>query len=103
MITGNDKDHSSIHVPGVDPDNAFMIASTINEHFVSVTSDMDCVDLSSLPAYLPSSQPCPYLYPWEVYKSLQTIKLSTAGGPDNITAWFINHFAVELATSLLIF
>ena len=61
---------------------------------------MDCVDLSSLPAHLPSSQPCPYLYPWEVYKSLQTIKLSTAGEPDNITARFINHFAFELASPL---
>ena len=76
------------------------IANSINDIFTSVADDLDPLDLTSLPAYLPSPEPCSSVYVWEVYKQLRKIKSRKAGGPDGIPTSLIHEFAYELCKPL---
>ena len=99
-ITGGKTQPIKISVPGTDPDDHRQVANRINDHFISVSSDLQKLDLQHLPSYLPAPSACPTVYPWQVHSALSKIRESTSGGPDGISARIIRLFSVELATPL---
>ena len=100
VLTGQRKGSPNIPVAGVNPEESGIIANAINNHFVSVSSDLKKLDLAALPSYLPSSQSLPVVQPWQVNRALSQIKSSTSSGPDGISARLIRQFSVELAEPL---
>ena len=70
--------------------------------FVSVSSHIEALDISSLPAYFPVDDTPPSLHPWEIYKELKAIKSSKASGPDDIPPKLIKEFAYELSSPLIV-
>lgn len=100
VLTGGQRSHAPIHVPGISSDDHLNIADTINKLFISQSSDLNPLDLSALPAYLPAPTQCPTLYPWEVHKVMSKVRQKTSGGPDGISARIVREFLVELATPL---
>ncbi|XP_071808975.1 uncharacterized protein [Asterias amurensis] len=89
----------NIHVQNIDPTAHKDIASAICEKFAAVGNDIDPLDTSLLPAYLPA-KPIPPVQPWEVLKQLQRISSTKASGPDNISARFIRQYSYELSKPL---
>jgi len=65
-----------------------------------VSKDLDPLDTTKLPAYLPDSKPCPTVEQFEVYEMLNKIKIGKAGGPDGISARLIREFSYELSKPL---
>ncbi|XP_071498215.1 uncharacterized protein [Diadema antillarum] len=75
-------------------------AGQINESFIDVAKDIDKLDLTSLPSFLPTAQPIPLVQPWEVHRELRSINPRKASGPDGIPAKIITEFAYELSNPL---
>lgn len=73
VLTGNNRDHLPIRIPGVNQNDSVLIANAINDHFVSIASDLVPLNLASLLAYLPSPASCPKVSPWDVQKVLRNI------------------------------
>ncbi|CAH1248761.1 DDX17 [Branchiostoma lanceolatum] len=67
----------------VDPSDTYNTANAINKSLASVITSLPPLDLSSLPAYLPSLPP-PTVSPWDVYAKLQKVKTRKAAGPNGI-------------------
>ena len=83
-----------IHLSGQSAEySAAETASRINEHFVSVASDLPCLNLSCLPAYLPALSPVPTISPLEMYGH-------KSGGPGLILSWLIREFSYEICFPL---
>ena len=99
-LTGSGSKTSHIHVPEVDPNDTKQIADIINSHFASVAADVPPLDMSLLPAFLPSPTPPPRIEPWEVYHKLKSVNVGKAGGPDMIPPRLIKEFACELSVPL---
>ena len=99
ILTKGSRQSLNIPVDSVDPSERDKIANAINEHLISVSSDLQPLNLAALPAYLPSRS-LPEVYPWQVNTVLSKIKCSTANGPDNISARLIRLFSVELSGPL---
>ena len=80
-LTGSRSKTSHIHVPEVDPNDTEQIADIINSHFASiaVAADVPPLDMSLLPAFLPSPTPPPRIEPWEVYHKLKLVNVGKAG------------------------
>ena len=89
-----------MNIPGIDSNNHKDMAIAINTKFVSVSSHIEPLNISTLPAYLPVDDTPPTLHPWEVYKELKAIKSSKASGPDGIPPKLIKKFAYELSSPL---
>ena len=89
-----------MNIPGIDSNNHKDMANAINTKFVSVSSHIEPLNISTLPAYLPVDDTPPILHPWEVYKELKAIKSSKASGPDGIPPKLIKEFAYELSKPL---
>ena len=89
-----------MNIPGIDSNNHKDMANAINTKFVSVSSHIEPLNISTLPAYLPVDDTPPTLHPWEVYKELKAIKSSKASGPDGIPPKLIKEFAYELSSPL---
>ncbi|XP_072182186.1 uncharacterized protein [Diadema setosum] len=75
-------------------------AGQINESFINVAKDIDKLNLTPLPSFLPTAQPTPLFQPWEVYRELRSINPRKASGPDSIPAKIITEFAYELSNPL---
>ena len=76
------------------------MANAINLKFVGVSSHINPLDTTKLPAFLPASKLAPMLYPWEVYEELRKVKISKSSGPDGISPKLIREFAYELSGPL---
>ena len=100
VMTGGKREQPPIAVPWLDSEDSKEIANAINEHFISISRDLDPLNASCLPAFLPSPKPSPTVYPWEVQKALAKVKRNTASGPDRIPSRIIREFSYELATPL---
>ena len=100
VLTGGQRNQTPIHIPGILSDDYSKIANTINELFISMSSDLNPLDLNALPAYLPALTPCQTVFPREVHKTMTKVRQKTSGGPDGISARIIREFSVELATPL---
>ncbi len=104
LMTNLSKSETTIQPPpGVDVNDYKSVANSINDVFVSVSKDLDPLDTSKLPAYLPDPKPSPTVEEFEVYQMLNKIKAGKAGGPDGISARLIREFSYELANRLQIF
>jgi len=90
---------STIHVPGVEPDDTSGAAHAINRHLATICQALPPLDYSMLPAYLPALPP-PQINPWDMYLRLQRVKTSKAPGPDLIPPKLIKEFAYELSVPL---
>ncbi|XP_078575716.1 uncharacterized protein LOC144861620 [Branchiostoma floridae x Branchiostoma japonicum] len=90
---------STIHVPGVEPDDTSGAAHAINRHLATICQALPPLDYSMLPAYLPALPP-PQINPWDMYLRLQRVKTSKAPGPDLIPPELIKEFAYELSVPL---
>ena len=99
MLNTN-KTELDMHIPGVDRANHKDMANAINLKFVGVSSHINPLDTTKLPAFLPASKPAPMLYPWEVYEELRKVKISKSSGPDGISPKLIKEFAYELSGPL---
>jgi hypothetical protein len=66
------------------------LVSTLNTFFTSVNAD-----ISSLPAYLPSPDVPPTIFPYQVCKKLSSLNTSKACSPDHIPARLLKEFAFE--------
>ena len=73
---------------------------TLNTFFTSVNADFPPLATSSLPAYLPSPDVPPTIFPHQVCKKLLSPNTGKACGPDHIPARLIKEFAYELAEPL---
>ena len=99
MLNTN-KTELDMHIPGVDRANHKDVVNAINLKFVGVSSHINPLDTTKLPAFLPASKPAPTLYPWEVYEELRKVKISKSSGPDGISPKLIKEFAYELSGPL---
>ncbi|XP_003730516.1 uncharacterized protein LOC100891003 [Strongylocentrotus purpuratus] len=98
-MAGNKPSPPAIEVEGIDESDLAAIANTINRFFVSIAEDIDRLDLTDLPTYLPAL-PLPEIKPWDVYWELQHLNRRKAPGPDSIPARIISEFALELSSPL---
>lgn len=76
------------------------LVSSLNTFFTSVNADIPSLDPTSLPAYLPSPDLPPTIFPHQVCKKLSNLNRSKACGPDHIPARLIKEFAIEFAEPL---
>ena len=82
LLTNGQREEKPISVPGVDQNNTFGIANSINDHFASVVpTKMSDIGMCTM-------------------NSNTVIKLTKCRGPDNIPARIIREFACELTTPL---
>ena len=72
-------------------------ANYINNMFADVSVHVLPLDFDELPAYLPTKDPPPHLYPWEVYNELRKINPNKSSGPDGVSARLIKEFAYEIS------
>ena len=79
--------------PGIDVSGFEGVANSINDIFASVSKDLEPLDTTKLPAYLPDSKPCPTVKEFEVFKMLNKVKVAKAGVPDGISARLIKEFS----------
>ena len=77
------------------------VADSINDHFVSISSDLQPHSISDLPTYRPDPEPSPSVQEFEVYSMLRKTKAGKAGGPDGISSRIIREFAFELDHSYM--
>ena len=75
------------------------LAGIINNHFASVCNQMQCMNLSSLPAFGPTLPP-PLISPGEVRKSLNKINTTKATHPSDIPPKIIKEFAFKMTEPL---
>ncbi|XP_066285797.1 uncharacterized protein [Branchiostoma lanceolatum] len=68
------------HIDELDPSDTYNTANAINKSLASVITSLPPLDLSSLPAYLPSLPP-PTVSPWDVYAKLQKSQDSEGSWP----------------------
>ena len=73
------------------------LASRLNRYFISVTSDIQPLDLSALPAFLPSPDQPPVITTSAVRSKLLGLSAYKAPGPDGVPARILKEFAPELA------
>ena len=59
---------SDLHMNIPDSNNHKDMANAINTKFVSVSSHIEPLNISTLPTYLPVDDTPTILHPWEVYK-----------------------------------
>ncbi|XP_071508353.1 uncharacterized protein [Diadema antillarum] len=74
-------------------------AHELNCHFASICNRLPSLDVSALPAYLPSLPP-PKINRHEVYKRLKKLNASKAGHPGDIPIRLIKEFAYEISEPL---
>ncbi|XP_063969538.1 uncharacterized protein LOC135157541 [Lytechinus pictus] len=84
---------------GINESDTTRTAKMINRFFVSIAEDISRLDLTDLPAYLPSL-PLPTIQPWDVYQELQHLSRRKAPGPNCGPARIISEFALELSHPL---
>nr|XP_054775077.1 uncharacterized protein LOC129283269 [Lytechinus pictus] len=91
----------SISIPNLDenPDPK-VVANAINDHFISIGSDLPALDRTNLPAFLPSKTECPGVRRWDVYLHLRNLKLHKAGTTNDLPIRIIKEFAFELSDPL---
>lgn len=89
-----------IEVEGTENSDFPAIAGKINEFFIDVAKDIDKLDRTALPSFLPAPAPMPLVQPWEIYDELKCLNPRKAPGPDGIPARLIAEFAYELSTPL---
>ena len=85
---------------GIDVNDFEGVANSINDIFASVSKDLEPLDTTKLPAYLPDPKPCPTVKEFEVFQMLNKVKVGKAGGPDGISARLIKEFSYELSKPL---
>ena len=73
------------------------LATRLNNFFISVTSDLQPLDTSKLPAFLPSLEQPPTISTTAVGKKLLGLGTFKAPGPDGVPARLLKEFAPELA------
>ncbi|CAH1252454.1 Hypp9295 [Branchiostoma lanceolatum] len=93
VLTGTQRKDMTVPVEGVNPENNDEIANIINCKFSNVTTSLPPLDLSELPAFLPSRPP-PTVQPWEMYEELKKVKTSQSPGPDG--GRLLREFACEI-------
>ena len=71
--------------------------NSMNYLYTAVNSDIPPLDVTALPAFLPSTEAIPTIQPYQVCKKLPLVKSSKAHGPDNVPARVLKEFAYELA------
>ena len=86
-----------MHIRDTDENDHKAMANAINTKFVNVSSHVQPLDPSALPAFLPANGCVPVLNPWEVYHELNKVKVSKSSGPDGIPPKIIREFAYELS------
>ena len=64
--------------------NQSELVIALNVLYASVNSDIQPLDATALPAFLPAKEPVPTFQPYEVASKLLEIKPFKAQGPDNI-------------------
>ena len=99
-MTSTSHRSQSISIPGCDNLLPAQIAEIINKQFLDVASDIPSLDLSRLPAFLPSQHPPPTVQPWEVFRELEKVKSGKSSGPDGVPSRLIKTFAYELSDPL---
>ena len=76
-------------------------ANAINNHFISIASDLPPLDRKILPAFPPSPSICPDVQQWElVYSQLQRLNIQKAGTTNDLPVRIIKEFAYELSKPL---
>ncbi len=96
MLNTNNTD-MNMHIADIDESDHKAMANAINAKFVGVSSHVQPLDSSALPAFLPVKDCIPILNPWEVYHELKKVKVSKSSGPDGIPPRIIREFAYELS------
>ena len=97
-ISGKNNTTSAIHITrDGDELTGPALAHVLNNHFSNVSADLPSLDLSSLPAYLPATEPVPLITPQEVCKKLLKINPLKSQGPDSVSNRILKEFAYELA------
>ena len=99
-----DKADTTIQSPphvGDSSDLKKAVAHSINDHFVSISSDLQPLSISDLPSYRPDPESSPSVQEFEVYNILQKTRAGKAGGPGGISLRIIREFAFELIANRL--
>ena len=73
------------------------LVNFLNVFYASVNINIPPLDLTALPAFLPTKEPVPTVQPQEVFKKLSTVKTFKSHGPDNASCRLLKDFAYELA------
>ncbi|XP_071953430.1 uncharacterized protein [Antedon mediterranea] len=76
------------------------LANDINNHFASVCQQLPPVDVNALPAYFPSPEPPPKIFPGQVRRLINKLKSKKSSHPDDLPIKLIKEFAFEIATPL---
>ncbi len=75
-------------------------AESINNHFSTICQTLPTLDLTTLPAYLPSQLSPPTIYPFEIANIIKKIKYNRSTTPLDIPIKIYKEFAIELAIPL---
>ncbi|CAH1248620.1 Hypp8312 [Branchiostoma lanceolatum] len=98
VLTGTQRKEMAVRVQGVH-DNPSDIANIINNKLTDITTSLPPLDVTKLPAFLPSRVP-PTVHPCEVYYKLLQVKAKKSPGPDGISGGLLKEFAYELSTPI---
>lgn len=87
-------------IPGVSHLPATEAAESINTHFATICQSLPSLDLTSLPAFLPTPSPLPSVHEFEVARSLSRLKSKRSTTPVDLPIKIYQEFAPEIATPL---
>ena len=82
--------------------NDEQLATTLNEFYASVNADIPTLNLTSLPAFLPTIDNTLAVQSYEVCHKLLALKPHKATGPDNVPSRILESFAHVLAEPITI-
>ena len=93
------QDHR-LHPRCVSPPPSPEAAEVINTHFADICQSLPSLDLTSLPAYLPTPAPLPSVQEYEVANKLLKLKPKRSITPADLPIKLYQEFSIELATPL---
>ena len=103
VMTKGQQDQPQIIIPDLSDqqcNNFKTVANSINDKFLSVATDLPILDLSSLPAYLPSPTECPLIRPFEIVDMLCKLKLRKSTVSNDLPVRVLREFAYEISVPL---
>ena len=102
VLTQGSTGSPPISIPGLDQNSVDPVkaANAINDHFLSIASDLPPLNRKMLPAFLPSPCVCPGVQQWDVYQHLKSLNLQKAGTTSDLPVRIIREFACELSVPL---
>ena len=72
-VTNYSRSELRLGIPGVKEDDEKGKADAVNNKFTKVSTHVPPLNVANVPVYLPSKDPVPQIYTWDVYSELKNL------------------------------